>query len=46
MFAESSFRLHNVVCEQARFDLLVSSLTKESAGLVLDIVENPPLFQP
>lgn len=44
--AESRFRLHAVVREQPRFDLLVSSLTKEVVSLVLDIVEFPPDHMP
>ncbi len=44
--AESRFRLHGVAREQARFDLLMSSLTKDSVSRVLDIVECPPLHQP
>jgi hypothetical protein len=44
--AESRFRLHAVLNEQARFDLLVSSLTKETVSLVLDLVEFPPEVRP
>ncbi len=46
VLAKSRFCLHNVVCERARFDLFVSSLTKESVRLVQDFVKNPPLLQP
>jgi hypothetical protein len=46
LLAESHFRIHNVMREITRFDLLVSSLTKESVGLVLDIVENSPQHRP
>jgi hypothetical protein len=45
-FVESRFRLHNVEHEQARFDLLMSSLSKESVSQVIDIVEQPPAVQP
>lgn len=44
--AESRFRLHNVTREQVKFDLLVSSLSKDSVGLVIDIIENPPADRP
>jgi hypothetical protein len=41
-FAESRFRIRDITDELARFDFLVSSLTKESVWLVLDLVETPP----
>jgi hypothetical protein len=46
VLVESHFHIHNVMCERARLDLLVSSLTKESVGLVIDIVENSPQHWP
>ena len=42
--AESRFRTHGIIGEQAKFDQLVGSLSKESIGRVLDLVETPPLF--
>ena len=42
--AESRFRTYGVIGEQAKFDQLVGSLSKESIGRVLDLVENPPIF--
>ena len=44
--AESRFRTHSIVSEQAKFDQLVGALSKESIGRVLDLVEVPPLFNP
>jgi hypothetical protein len=44
VLAESWFCLHSVLWEQAKFDPLVSALTKEIARLVLDIVKNLPLL--
>jgi len=44
--AESRFRLHGVEAEQLRFDLLLSSLTKEALSAVMDVVERPDLLQP
>lgn len=41
MYAESRFRLNNVVSEIQKFDNLVSALPRESVRLVLDILENP-----
>ena len=46
VLAESRFRLHGVEGEQQRFDLLLSSLTKESLSTVMDVVERPDLLQP
>jgi hypothetical protein len=46
VLTKSHFLIHNVKGEQARFDLLVSLLSKESVGLVLDIVEDPPQHKP
>ena len=45
-YSESRFRLHGVENEQARFDLLMSSLSKDSVSQVIDIVENPPPLLP
>jgi hypothetical protein len=42
VLTQSHFLIHNVKGEQARFDLLVSLLSKGSIGLVLDIVEGLP----
>ena len=39
---EGRFRLHGVLDEQNRFDLLVNALPKESSSLVVDVIENPP----
>jgi hypothetical protein len=46
VLAESCFRLHGVEGEQQRFDLLLSSLSKEALTSVMDIVERPDLLQP
>ena len=43
---EARFRTYGITGEQAKFDQLVGSLSKESIGRVLDLVENPPLFTP
>ena len=44
--AEARFRTYGVTGEKAKFDQLVGSLSKDSIGRVLDLVENPPLFTP
>ena len=44
--AEARFRTYGVTGEQAKFNQLVGSLSKESIGRVLDLVENPLLFTP
>ena len=44
--AEGRFWTYGVTREQAKFDQLVGSLSKESICRVLDLVENPPLFTP
>ncbi len=44
--AESRFRIRDITDELTRFDFLVSSLTKESVRLVLDLVETPPEENP
>jgi hypothetical protein len=44
--AESRFRIRGIADELAKFDFLVSSLTKESVRLVLDLVETPPEENP
>jgi hypothetical protein len=41
VLAESRFRLHGIHREQTRYDYLVSTLTKETVSLVLDVVEHP-----
>ena len=46
VLAESRFRLHGVEAEKQRFDLLLSSLTKEALSAVMDVVERPDLLQP
>jgi hypothetical protein len=46
VLAESRFRLHGVADEQRRFDLLLSSLSKESLSMVMDVIERPDLLQP
>jgi hypothetical protein len=43
---KSRFRLNGVSDEQVRYDLLVNSVTKDSVGHMLDIVESPPQQQP
>ena len=44
--AEARFQTYGVTGKQAKFDQLVGSLSKESIGRVLDLVEAPPLFTP
>ena len=44
--AETRFRTFGITGKEAKFDQLVGSLSKESIGRVLDLVENPPLFIP
>ena len=44
--AEARFRTYGVTGEQAKFNQLVGSLSKESIGRVLDLVENLLLFTP
>ena len=44
--AEARFRFHSIIGEQAKFDLVVGALSKESIRRVLDLVEVPPLFNP
>jgi hypothetical protein len=41
VFAESKFRLKNIVSETVRFDLLVSSLPRDSIRQVIDVVAAP-----
>jgi hypothetical protein len=45
-FAESRFLLNGVSDEQVCFDLLVNSLTQDTVGRMLDVVESPPQQQP
>jgi hypothetical protein len=44
--AESRFRIRDITDKLARFDFLVSLLTKESVRLVLGLVETPPEENP
>ena len=44
--AEARFCTYSLTGEQAKFDQLVGSLSKERIGRVLDLVENPLLFTP
>jgi hypothetical protein len=41
IYVESKFRLKNITAESVKFDLLVSSLPRESIRQVLDVVEAP-----
>jgi hypothetical protein len=41
VFAESKFRLKNIISETVRFDLLVSSLPRDSIRQVIDVVAAP-----
>ena len=42
--AEARFRTYGITGEQAKFDQLVGSLSKDSISRVLTLVENPLLF--
>jgi hypothetical protein len=42
VLVESHFRLHGINWEQARYNYLVSALTKEAVSLILNVVEHPP----
>ena len=44
--AKSRFRTHSITGKQAQFDQIVGTLSRESIGRVLDLVEVPPLFTP
>ena len=44
--AEARFRIYGITGEQAKFDQLVGSLSKDSISRVLTLVENPLLFTP
>ena len=46
MLAESRFRMRNIYDEWTRYDHVVSSLSKDSLRLVLDLVTSPPEDDP
>jgi len=43
---EARFRLHHVVEEQIKFDLLVTALPQSAAAAVADAIDRPPLDYP
>ena len=43
---EARFRLHHVIEEQVKFDLLVTALPQSVAAAVVDVIDRPPLDYP
>jgi len=43
---EARFRLHHIVEEQVKFDLLVTALPQSVAAAVVDVIDRPPIEYP